>query len=288
MTDERAVGQPAGEPIPTPPTRDGRPPMRISDFGPHPGRGRRFEASATARASDCDPDGRLRLDGLARLLQDAADDDLRDAGLDAVHAWALRRTELWVAEPARFGARLSVVTWCAGLSGPLAVRRSDIFDQRGVLVASAEATWVVLGANGRPGRPSQSFLAVYGPSAAGGHPPVRRLTLPPPTRSGHERPWPTRWSDADPFRHLNNAVSWAALEDLRLSLGLRPLVGWAIAEHRQPVPPGTRATLLADLGPDQLSVWLCDDRGEPATALQVVLPADTGRARPPDRPDSVA
>lgn len=287
MSRHLSVLAPAGGPTPRPTSRDGRPPLRTSDFGPHPGRGRRFVTEATVRASDCDPDGRLRLDGLARLLQDAADDDVRDAGLDAVHAWALRRNELWVAEPARFGARLSVVTWCAGLSGSLAVRRTDIFDAVGRLVASAEATWVVLAGNGRPGRPSPSLLAAYGPSAAGGHPPVRRLTLPPPTRPDHQRPWPTRWSDADPFGHVNNAVSWAALEDLRLSLGLRPMVGWAIAEHRQAVPPGTAATLLAEVGPERLGAWLCDERGEPATALLATVPSDTEGRRPETRPDSV-
>ena len=42
------------------------------------------------RLGDVDPSGRLRLDAIARYLQDVASDDAADAGLDT--GWVARRT----------------------------------------------------------------------------------------------------------------------------------------------------------------------------------------------------
>ena len=49
---------------------------------PVPERGRRFTAERPVRWGDTDRHGRLRLDALARFLQDVANDDTRDAGFD--------------------------------------------------------------------------------------------------------------------------------------------------------------------------------------------------------------
>jgi acyl-ACP thioesterase len=50
-------------------------------FAPHPASGRVFTVSRVVRSTDVTPDGRLRLDALARYLQEAAEDDVADAGL---------------------------------------------------------------------------------------------------------------------------------------------------------------------------------------------------------------
>ena len=53
--------------------------------------GRTFVGSRRVRLGDCSPGGRIRLDAIARYLQDLSDDDTRDAGL-AQMTWGVRRT----------------------------------------------------------------------------------------------------------------------------------------------------------------------------------------------------
>ena len=58
---------------------------------PQPASGRTFRTSYRIRLSDTDADGRLRLDAVARYLQDAATDDVEETGWGAPeHLWVLR------------------------------------------------------------------------------------------------------------------------------------------------------------------------------------------------------
>ncbi len=59
-------------------------------MGP-PREGRVFAAPRRAGLADCAPTGRMRLDGLARWLQDVAYADVDDAGLAASAVWVVRR-----------------------------------------------------------------------------------------------------------------------------------------------------------------------------------------------------
>ena len=53
--------------------------------------GRVFAGRPRVRLGDASPGGRLRLDALARYLQDVSNDDTRDGGLDD-DGWVVRRT----------------------------------------------------------------------------------------------------------------------------------------------------------------------------------------------------
>jgi len=65
-----------------------------------PARGRVYLAQRRVRTNDVDTGRRLRLDGVARYLQDIAFDDLADAGFEQVHPlWVLRRTVVDVLRP---------------------------------------------------------------------------------------------------------------------------------------------------------------------------------------------
>src|SRR4029077_712129 len=56
---------------------------------------RRYRARRSVRLSDTDSNGRLRLDAIARFLQDVAADDILDAGwAPDDHIWVVRRTVL--------------------------------------------------------------------------------------------------------------------------------------------------------------------------------------------------
>ena len=80
----------------------------------------------------------------------------------------------------------------------------------------AAALWVCVdAATLRPARLSERFWRIYG-EAAGGRTVSSRLVHPEPrrpARSRRGRPWPLRLADLDLFDHVNNAATWAAVED---------------------------------------------------------------------------
>jgi len=66
-------------------------PATAAEFLPPPAAGRVFTAGYTIRRTDVTPGGRLRLDALARYLQDVAEDDVADSGLAEPYGWLVRR-----------------------------------------------------------------------------------------------------------------------------------------------------------------------------------------------------
>jgi hypothetical protein len=71
------------------------------------GVGREFTARRRVRLGDATPNGRLRLDALARYLQDVSNDDTRVSEWSDPHWWVVRRTVIDVHEnDARKSCRL--------------------------------------------------------------------------------------------------------------------------------------------------------------------------------------
>jgi acyl-ACP thioesterase len=174
--------------------------------------GRRFRAARPIRLSDADETGRLRLDAVARYLQDVAADDVLDAGWSPdEHIWVVRRSELVVEQPFREDTRVELVTWCAGTAAAAAARRTTLTGDRGGRI-EAEMIWIHLGRDLQPERLGERFLTVYGPSAAGRKAPTR-LVLPPPPAGARRLPWQVRSTDVDRLGHMNNAAYWAAVEE---------------------------------------------------------------------------
>ena len=202
--------------------------------------GRRFASRRRISLSDTDASGRLRLDAIARYLQDVASEDWLDAGFDHdSHVWVVRRTQLTVHEAFRPEDRLGIETWCSGIAGSAASRRYSIRGEAGGRV-EAESIWIHLDHDLRPKRLGAEFLAVYGESAAGNRAQTR-FALPPPDELGRE-PWSFRATDVDRLGHINNAAYWVAVEDRwaeRLDVPVR-----AALEYRQPVDLGEPVELI--------------------------------------------
>jgi acyl-ACP thioesterase len=198
--------------------------------------------------SDTDATGRLRLDAIARYLQDVASEDWLDAGFDHdSHVWVVRRTELDVLEPFHPEDAIELRTWCSGIAGSSAARRYTITGSDGGGV-EAESIWIHLDHDLRPLRLDGRFLETYGTSAAGRRAPTR-FTLPPPPRSTGVA-WAFRSTDIDRLGHVNNAAYWVPLEDRwagRLDGRVR-----ATLEYRNPVDLGEPIELVAE----ETSVWL--------------------------------
>jgi acyl-ACP thioesterase len=213
---------------------------------------RRFTTQRRISLSDTDATGRLRLDAVARYLQDVASEDWLDAGFDHdSHTWVVRRTEVEVREPFVPEDRVDLETWCSGVSGSAAARRYSLRGARGGRL-EAESIWIHLGDDLRPKRLDDRFLAVYGDSAAGRRASTR-FTLPePPQDAG--TPWRFRATDVDRLGHVNNAAYWAPLEEALLDgdVAVQLHRFHSTLEYRQPIDLGEDVRLVAD----GASLWL--------------------------------
>jgi acyl-ACP thioesterase len=204
--------------------------------------GRRFRSQRTIGLSDVDRDGRLRLDVVARYLQDVASEDVTDVGRPpSRHFWVVRRTELQVVEPFHDDLRVELETWASGTAPTAASRRYTLRGDEGGHI-EAESLWIHLDRDLRPLRLDDGFLEIYGPSTEGRRAPTR-LTLPAHTVEP-SRDWPLRAVDVDRLGHVNNAAYWAPVEELwagRLGGRLR-----AVLEYRRPIDLGEHVRIAHD------------------------------------------
>lgn len=222
------------------------------------------------RLGDVGPGGALRLDAIARYLQDVATDDVRDAGVADDHRWVVRRTRVEVVRRPRYEERVELSTWCSGTGAAWAERRTTIAGEHGGRV-EAVSLWVSLDpATMRPVALGDRFSDVYGRAAAGRAVKARLLhALPPGTVPG--RPWPLRSTDFDVLGHVNNSVAWAAVEDGLASLAPGRRLAAGEVEYREAIEAGATLRLVTQLDGDLLAVWLCDAGGAVALSARAEL-----------------
>ena len=204
---------------------------------PAPANGRVFSYAPQPGLADVAPSGRVRLDALARWLQDAAWADVVDSGVPDEGVWVVRRMAMRVARFPRFGQAVAVDTFCSGTGRLWAERRSTVRGEGGPLV-EAVGLWVHLDGSGTRPRPlPDGFDAVYGP-AAGGRRVMARLRHPPAPPAGADvRPWRFRAADLDLAGHVNNAVYWQVLEEELSGLDSERALECEM-EHRAPGDAG--------------------------------------------------
>jgi acyl-ACP thioesterase len=218
--------------------------VKLTELVAPPTEGRVFTDRARAGLGDVAPSGRVRLDTIARWLQDAAFADLLDSGLPDDSVWIVRRLRLRVERFPRMHEHVSVATWCSGAGSLVAERRSTVRGNEGGLV-EAVALWVHLDPVGARPRPmAEGFDAVSAPAGAGrrGRARLRHRGEPPP--DGRAAPWRFRAADLDLADHVNNAVYWQALEEELVGDGAREPFDAEI-EHRAPADVG-EAALVRD------------------------------------------
>jgi acyl-ACP thioesterase len=228
--------------------------------------GRRFTLPMRPGLGDCAPSGRLRLDAIARWLQDVAYADVEDAGLANTAVWVVRRNRLHVRRFPRFGEHCRVETFCSGLGRMWAERRTTI-SREGAVGSDIEsvALWVHLDpVSFRPIPFSQEEFDGYGGAAA-----ARKISA----RLRHPAPggdalansrWHFRAAECDIADHINNSAYWTPFEEELLTAGLDPQRLDAEIEFRTPMQPGERM-----IARDEDRRWILGETGEVHASLQL-------------------
>jgi acyl-ACP thioesterase len=234
----------------TPPPRPSVPADRIPSLdplAPPPARGRTFAGRRLVRLADMDARGRLRLDALARFLQDLAIDDVRETGWGTPeHIWFVRRIQVEILQPFLEDDEVEMVTWCSGLAAIAAGRRWSLTGNRGGR-AEVDSVWIHLGPDQRPRRIED--FGVYA-EATGGRRVSARPELTAPSDDAERSPWPLRVTDVDLHGHVNNAVHWQAVEHLLAAGGPDP---------RAPLRARLEYRDALDFGDELELAFQCDD-----------------------------
>jgi len=225
---------------------------------PVPSGGRVHTVDRRVRFGDVSPGGRARFDALADYVQDVAGDDTADSGLVDEDAWVVRRSVFEVHRHAGFREVLSLQTFCSGLGGRWAERRVAMRGDRGAHVEST-SLWVRIDADsGRPRPLTDAFVELYAPSTDG-----RRVSakLQHDTDPGGapSEPWPLRFTDFDLLGHVNNAASWAVVEQHLAAVPDLVPPYRAELEFRDPIERGASVRVAHAFVDGELRVWAFDD-----------------------------
>jgi acyl-ACP thioesterase len=224
-----------------------------SELVPAPAGGRSFEREIVPGLADATGSGRVRLDAIARWLQDVAYADIVDAGLADRGAWVVRRTRLHVESFPRFGEPVTVRTFCSAAGRIAAERRTTVSD--GGAAVEAVAMWIHVDTETlRPLRLGDEFDAVFGESA-GKRKADFRLRHPEPPGDLSSEPWRFRASDVDVAGHVNNAAYWEPVEEELWSAG-DPGAADLEIEYREPAQPGEARIVRAGS-----VMWVTDPSG---------------------------
>jgi acyl-ACP thioesterase len=247
-----------------------------------------FQQALRPGLADCAPSGRIRLDAMARWLQDVAYADVEDAGLAGAALWVVRRARMHVKRFPRFGSRFVLATFCSGLGRMWAERRTTITEV-GAEESDVEAVslWVHLDPEARRPTPlTEHELTTYGDAAAGRRVSAR-LRHPAPDGIEKRFTWRFRATECDLAAHINNAAYWQPLEEeilgCRGSLpggeaGAAPdaaILGSGDPEaldveieYRTPAQPGEKTVLC-----NGTWRWIVDEAGDTLASILLAPPS---------------
>ncbi len=248
---------------------------------------RYFEAGYRVRTGDVDQQMRVRLDAVARYLQDVANDNIEVTEFrDTDPFWIVRRTVIDVIRPISWPAGFTAQRWCGALSTRWTNMRVRLTadhetnrfnpEPREPGLIETEAFWINVNDQGMPSRLTDAAFEMLS-SMTDEHRLRWKSMNPDKAPSAADVDLPDRVhvlrsTDFDPFKHLNNAAYLEAVEDELIDHpDLVDVPHRAVIEYLRPIVPGTTLTLQRLRDGDRLLIWMLipDDTGEQQVAATV-------------------
>jgi acyl-ACP thioesterase len=213
---------------------------------------------------DIGGDLQLRLDGVARYIQEVGAENLVDAGEAEEHPhWLVQRTVIDVIEPIEFPNEVSFSRWCSALSSRWCTMRVDLVGSDGGRIET-EGFWIAINAKTlTPQRVTDTLIERFASTTT-----QHRLKWQPwlqnPGDLDEAMPFPLRRTDIDLFDHVTNTAYWHAIHEV---MALTPDVCTApyraVIEYRRPIKFGEDLTVRwgrVDDGPVvQIALTVGDD-----------------------------
>jgi acyl-ACP thioesterase len=228
---------------------------------------RSYLSRRRVRLSDMDAAGRVRLDAVARFLQDAAIDDVEETGWGIPeHLWVIRKIRADVVSPLLRDRALEITTWCSGVAAVAAGRRWSVQGDAGGHI-ELDSVWIHLGPDQRPARIGE--FGPYAPAAAG-RPVSTKLELPDLPVDAARVPWALRSTDLDANGHVNNAIYWQGVEDWCAREGMDASTPHRVElDYRDPIDLDDRVELaaFAGAGETRCLAFVVGDRTRATAAL---------------------
>lgn len=225
-------------------------------LSPLPEHGYVYRTSARLLTSDVDASLRLRLDGVARNIQEVGAEHLTDSGYADVHPhWIVQRTVIDVLEPLVLPSEITYRRWCSGISTRWCSMRVRLDGSDGGRVET-EGFWINMNkATATPSLISDDLFARFATTTEN----TRlkwRPWLPGPAGAGRVTPFPLRQTDVDLFRHVNNTVYWQGVHEV---MALYPDVvagsHRAVVEYRKPIQPGESVDIHSTVDERAVRLW---------------------------------
>ncbi|OAN38710.1 acyl-[acyl-carrier-protein] thioesterase [Mycolicibacterium iranicum] len=188
---------------------------------------------------DIGSDLNLRLDGVARYIQEVGAENLVDAGEAEDHPhWLVQRTVIDVIEPIEFPNEVSFSRWCSALSTRWCTMRVDLVGSDGGRIET-EGFWIAINAKTlTPQRATDSLIERFS-TTTDEHRLRWRPWLENPDATDEAVPFALRRTDIDLFEHVTNTAYWHAIHEV---MALVPEVCTppyrAVIEYRSPIKYG--------------------------------------------------
>ncbi|GAB08446.1 hypothetical protein GOARA_011_00620 [Gordonia araii NBRC 100433] len=228
-----------------------------------------YTATYRVRGSDIDGRMRVRLDGIARYLQNIGEDMIEDSGFfDSDPFWILRRTVIEVREPLSWPGDARVERWCSATSSRWVSMRQRVTGlpeaspfnpgDRPAGLVETESFCIKINDQGLPSRISDEALEALSRGVDEQRLRWRAMNPAEPGEGTVEGPgFRLRATDLDQFKHVNNTVYWQVAEEV---LATRPELleapYRAVIEFLRPVPPDTQVRVLRTDVDDGFDLWL--------------------------------
>ncbi|MFF2083381.1 acyl-ACP thioesterase domain-containing protein [Nocardia sp. NPDC058176] len=241
-----------------------------------------FTATYRVRGDDIDQTMRVRLDAVARYVQDISADMIEDSPFfETDPYWILRRTIIDVRAPMSWPGNVSVNRWCSATASRWVAMRQTLrgapesspFNPatRSPGLVETESFCIKVNADGFPSRISDQALDHLSRGVSDTRLRWRALNdAPTPAESGADTVFAPRASDVDQFAHVNNVIHWQIVESAltsRPDLLAHPYRG--ILEYLRPVPPDTPITVRRCDERDRLLLWMLIDQETVAATASV-------------------